>query len=211
MFYDFILGKTLADNFMSDLYSNRFEESEITSYPQLVSVLYREFSTALSKINIVPSVLERILSGLNYMNSQYKKGAQVDLVDTTIREMLSVASFNGYEIYLVKRPDIKVQEMVPATRAYMIDKNDMFFPTISRIATGTSLTFEVPQEASFSDVVMTFSKKFRFGDTTIDFVGIDKAQQQYDKLAESRSGWRMDTRRIENFFNDFGYKFFVVM
>lgn len=212
MFYDFVLGKSLADDYMSNLYTNRFEEAqEITSYPQLVQVLLRELTAASNEIQIVPDVIDTIISGLTSMNTKYQKGVEVELVDTNLREMFSCAAYNGYEIFLIKRPDLKVAELAPQTRAYMIDKNDMFFPTLARVATGTSLSFDVPQDASIADVVMTFSKKVNFGNTTKNYVQLDKLQAEYDKLAMTHSSWTMDVRKIERFFNNYGYQFFVVL
>ena len=211
MVYDFIFGKTIAKDAIKGIYTNRFEMDEIASYEQLTKVICDNINNAFENVDSAPEVVANAISELTMLNNQLQGGSTIDLIDVKIKEILSALSFNDYEVYLVKRADLKSTDIDTSNvRGYMINKNDTFFPTLARMANGTSLKFKTPQEASISDVIMTFAQNTKFSSFVESATQIRERIEDYLTLASSNSGWMYNITDIEKFYNDYGYFFFVV-
>jgi len=212
MIYDFIFGKTIAKDAIRGIYSNRIESDEISSYGQLVNVLTTNLNSAFENVESAPEVVANAISELSILNNQLQGGATIELIDVKIKEILSALAFNDYEVYLIKRADLKSTDMdASAVRGYMINKNDTFFPTLARMANGTSLKFKNPSEASISDVVMTFAQDTKFSSYVESATQMQQRISDYNLLASSNSGWMYNITDIEKFYNDYGYYFFIVV
>lgn len=213
--YDFVLGERLSGNYIRNKYTKRFEleDSQITSLYHITKVIYDQLVMAWKDIQVLPYSIDTIMSSLKMLIANLAEGAapENDSHYRRLREILSTLSFLGYEIYLIQRIDLKTTEYNPTTRAYLIDQNDNLFPTLNRVSSGYGLTFDIPQEASLPNVIMTFlSSIISLEEVTKELINFEATKDKFDALSKVNAGWQFDIENLQRFLSDYGYKFIIV-
>lgn len=217
MIYDIILGKTLPTkynyNYIDPILFDRIDREEITDYLGLVEVISNALTGSLANAMQISDTIENVSIELNNLKDLLEKGETVEDVDTKVRELLSTLAYIGIDIYLIRRSDLSTAQMdnSTATRAYMIDKHDTYFPKLNRVVNGKSLVFDDQKEAAISTVVMQFLKDFAFEDVVEDALNLERYRSMYEKMEEAHMGWSLDTDQLIRFFDEYGYKFVVVL
>jgi len=216
MIFDIIIGKTLPTkynyNYLQTVYANRInDEIDDGDLAKLVEVIYNSLNNAFTEPPINTAV-EEIINEFGEMDAKYRKSVEVNMGEIRIRELLSALSFNGYEFYLIKRNDLtSLTEIDSRTRAYMVDKNDSYFPSINRVVNGTSIVFDDTAEASISTVVMQFMKDLRFNDIVENQLDLDSLRDKYEALEEAHMGFALNIDNLIEFLDDYGYEFVVAV
>lgn len=216
MIYDVVIGQILPTkndyNYIKGDYVVRTEQEEITDYKNLVSLIaisLKDFTTKTTE-NIDEAL--NVLSEFTILKKRLEDGEENINVDETIRELLSTLAFVGIDMYIIRRPDLSpADELDSRTRAYMIDKNDKFFPTINRVVTGHSIAFNESRDANISTVIMNFLEDIRFNDIVEESLNLNNLKEQFEDLQERGMGWSLNTDDIIKFLSDYGYKFIVVV
>lgn len=216
MIYDVVIGQILPTkndyNYIKGDYVVRTEQEEITDYKDLVSLItisLKDFTTKTTE-NIDEAL--NVLSEFTILKKRLEDGEENINVDETIRELLSTLAFVGIDMYIIRRPDLSpADELDSRTRAYMIDKNDKFFPTINRVVTGHSIAFNESRDANISTVIMNFLEDIRFNDIVEESLSLNNLKEQFEDLQERGMGWSLNTDDIIKFLSDYGYKFIVVV
>lgn len=216
MIYDVVIGQILPTkndyNYIKGDYVVRTEQEEITDYKDLVSLItisLKDFTTKTTE-NIDEAL--NVLSEFTILKKRLEDGEENINVDETIRELLSTLAFVGIDMYIIRRPDLSpADELDSRTRAYMIDKNDKFFPTINRVVTGHSIAFNESRDANISTVIMNFLEDIRFNDIVEESLNLNNLKEQFEDLQERGMGWSLNTDDIIKFLSDYGYKFIVVV
>ena len=216
MIYDVVIGQILPTkndyNYIKGDYVVRTEQEEITDYKNLVSLIaisLKDFTTKTTE-NIDEAL--NVLSEFTILKKRLEDGEENINIDETIRELLSTLAFVGIDMYIIRRPDLSpADELDSRTRAYMIDKNDKFFPTINRVVTGHSIVFNESRDANISTVIMNFLEDIRFNDIVEESLNLNGLKEQFEDLQERGMGWSLNTDDIIKFLSDYGYKFIVVV
>lgn len=210
--YDFILGETLSDNYIRNKYTRRFEleDGELSSLYQVSKLIYDELVKAWEEVQVLPYNIDTIMSNFKILVNKIREGEESGY--SKLREILSVLKYVGYEVYLIERVDLLTSEYQPVTRAYFIDRNDNLFPTLNRVATGYGMTFDVPQEASLPNVIMSFmSNVISMDEVTLDMISFNASKEKFDALNKVNAGWQYNIEDLQKFLLDYGYKFIIVV
>lgn len=210
--YDFILGSTLSDNYIENKYTRRFEleDGELSSLYQVSKLIYDELVKAWADIPVLPYNIDTIMSNFKILVNKIKEGEEEGY--SKLREILSVLKYVGYEVYLIERVDLMTANYEPGTKAYFIDRNDNLFPTLNRVATGYGMKFDVPQEASLPNVIMSFmSNVISFDEVTLDMISFKTEKEKFDALNKVNAAWQYNIEELQKFLLDYGYKFIVVI
>lgn len=215
MIYDIVIGKTLPTkynyNYIQNIYTNRInQENDITTYSELVDIISFSLKEAFSKLDAIVDVLDNVITEFGLLKARMAEDES--LADVRIRELLSALAFSGIEFYLIRRPDLTSEELDDSsTRAYMLDKQDSFFPSLNRVMNGYSLVFDDKKDANISTVVMNFLSDIKFNDAVEDAIELNNYREKYAVLEDSHMGWALNTDPLIEFLDDYGYKFIVVV
>ncbi len=209
--YDFMVGKSLNGTvYQRATYLNRFamEDSDLASIKQVTKLIHDQLVIAWANIDkSLGYQIDILMKDLGVLVTSGDINSEAKL-----RESLSCFSALGYEINLIRRPDLTTTEVIPGTRAYMIDKNDNLFPTLNRVTNGQGLTFEESTEASLPAVVMTFvNSVMSFNPTTEEVISLRHMKESYNALEKAHAGWQYDIKPLQDFLSDYGYKFIVCL
>lgn len=213
MIYDIIVGETLPTkydyNYLKGTYVNRIEMDEITSYQDLAKVISMSLKEYANRTTEPIDTVMNVISELDMAKTSQMEDSEMD---EKIRELLSALAYVGLDMYIIRRPDMDSANIEDTSaRAYMIDKQDKFFPTINRVVNGQSIMFDEKINANISTVVMQFLNDLRFNDIVEDTVNLNSYREKFESLEESNMGWSLNTDRLIEFLSDYGYKFVVVV
>jgi len=209
---DVVMGEYLNDCYIDTKYINRIEMDDITDYGTLVGLITSSLQEAFKQVPEVPEPISTIISEFSQLNAKLESGGTDDIVDEKIRELLSALALNNYEFYIIRRPDLDTTDInVDEVRAYMIDKQDSYFPALNRVVNGTSLTFTNDYDASLPTVIVQFLNEVKFMDSVEDMLQLHVFKEKYEKLEEAHMGYTLRTASIQRFLEDYGYKFIVLM
>lgn len=212
MIIDVVLGEYLNDCYINSKYINRIDMEDITDYKTLVGLITSSLQEVFKQVPDVSEPVSTIISEFSQLNAKLEKGEVDDIVDEKIRELLSALAYNNYEFYVIRRPDLDTDEINPnETRAYMIDKQDSYFPALNRVVNGTSLTFKNSENADIATVIIQFLNEVKFMDSIEDMLNLNVFKEKYEKLEEAHMGWTLRVASIQRFLEDYGYKFIVLM
>lgn len=214
MIYDIIIGETLLRwdyNYVNSSYMNRVETDDITDSVSLLNLMItglKEYSTR------TPESIDSVLNTISEFNILKERISKDELSDDDInhqiRELMSALAINGVDMYVIRRPDLNDVTMEDdKVRAYMIDKQDGYFPAFNRVVNGISLVMDNPKDATIANVVMQFVSKMGFNDLVEDSI-IKPFRDKFDKLAEVNMSYKLEVTSLVQFLGDYGYKFIVV-
>jgi hypothetical protein len=197
------------------------DNDALSTLNSVVDLFNTKLGEAFSKVNEVPSVVDTELKELAILNKSISNsGMQITEITSDkgqeyfrkFREILSILAYSGYEVFLIKRVDLNnpILDNTSAARAYLMDKNDVFFPTLNRLSLGYSIVFDVPQDANIPNVVMTFiNTTLKFDSTTEDALELTAAKERFNALQSTNSGYLFNVEKILRFLNDYGYSIVV--